>query len=376
MRVNRLKIGITELREGMILAEPIFDIGGKTLFSEGLKLNKTRIERILLLKTKILYIQVIPTANEKLKLEANIKEDNVLSDKQLIFNDTREEAAKIVKYTFNGLMDSRSIKSDKITSIVENIIDAILKDDKVILNLSNLSLVDDYIFSHSVNVCVLSLIMGIYLGFNHQKLLSLGSGALIHDIGKILVPKSILNKPGKLTEDEYEIAKMHTVYGHKILRDKMGFPDEISMTALSHHERIDGNGYPNKLEKSEISKFAKIVGIADVFDAVTSDRAYCGKIDYYKAVEYLLKNSDTQFDSDIVNKFVTIIGYYPIGLYVQLNTGDIGMVITKNKLFPVIKITVDSNGIKLNNYYEIDLHKNPSISIVYVNIEEYNIKRP
>ena len=378
MKTNKRKVGVSELAEGMTLAETIFDIDGKTLFSEGLKLNKKRIDRIFLLNAKTIFIEEIPKRTEKKANDDFVKnkiEEVKSLNKERVLNEARVEASKVVENIIEQVMDARSIKSEKITKIVEKIIGIVLQDDKVVLNLANLSSIDDYIFSHSVNVCVLSLITGIFLGLNHQKLLMLGSGALIHDIGKMLVPVSILNKPDKLTEEEYKIIQQHTVYGHKILRDTMKFSDEVATIALSHHERVDGKGYPNQLSKNEISKFSKIVGITDVFDAITSKRVYCDKISYYKGVEYLLKNANTQFDGDIVKKFITIIGYYPIGLYVQLNTGDIGMVISKNKLCPVVKVTIDSNGNKLRNHYEIDINRNPSISIVDINLEEYQAKQ-
>lgn len=169
--------------------------------------------------------------------------------------------------------------------------------------------------------------------------------------------------------------KNHTLYGYKIMKDTLKFDYETASISLCHHERIDGLGYPNQLSKHEIPIFAKIVGVADVFDALTSDRIYCEKISYYKGVEYIIEHADSQFDGDIVKKFITMIGYYPIGLFVKLNTGDLGQVMTKNKLCPIVRVTIDSNGERLTNYYEIDLYKNPGISIIDIDIEEFKLRR-
>lgn len=367
MQIKRHTIDILELKEGMVLAEPIFDFEGKLLFYEDLQLNQNRIDRIFRLDIKTVVI----------KYTINKVSDDIIKDKtsKILLNDAREEASKSMKNIIDELIDNNSVKSDKIVKIVEKIMESILNDDKIALNLSNLSIIDDYVLSHSVNVCVLALVTGIFLGFNTQELLVLGSGALIHDIGKMLVPKHILLKSENLVDEEYKIVQQHTIFGYKILKENMKFSEKISSIALSHHERVDGNGYPNNLKEEDLNIYVKIVCIADVFDAITTDRVYCEKINYYDAVKYLLVNAGTQFDLEVVKKFITIIGYYPLGLNVKLNTKDEGIVIKKNKLVPIIKVIKDSYGNNLENYYEIDLNKNPLISIIDIDIKKYKRKR-
>ncbi len=384
MKINKRRVDVKELYDGMVLAEPIFDLDGKTLFSEGLKLNRVRIDRIIALEAKTVFIKdnenTINTTNYRVELQENLEvkksiEESISKRKKLILDEAREKTLAAAKEIMEEVLDTNSTKAEKIYKVVEKVIESILKDEKVLLNLSNLTSIDEYIFSHSVNVCILSIITGIFLGFNHQRLLMLGSGALIHDIGKMLVDQTLLNKPEKLNEKEILAVRKHTTFGYKILKESMKFSEEVSNIALSHHERMDGLGYPNGLNKSNISIFAKIVAVADVFDAITSDRVYCEKVSFYDGIDYVIKNSGTQFDKDIINKFVTIIGYYPLGLSVQLSTGDIGVVAKRNKSCPIIKVMIDSSGNKLTSYYEIDLQKNPTVLIIDVNTEEYKRRK-
>ncbi len=379
MITNKRQVASKDLKPDMILAEPIYDIDGKTLFSEGLRLNLKRIERIQNLDKNTVFIEEIsyePIKEKSMVHEhAGIFGKNAAKRKSIILNETRTEASYIVSEMLDTVLDENSIKAEKIKKIVKRMLDAILIDERVVLNLSNLSAIDDYLLSHSVNVCVLSLVTGVYLGLTQTKLMKLGSGALIHDIGKMLVPQEVYNKPDKLSDKEFNEIQKHTIYGHKILKDTLKFDSETANIALSHHERMDGLGYPNQLTKHDIPIFAKIVAVADVFDAMTTNRIYCDKVDYYHGVLYLIEHADTQFDIEIVKKFITMIGYYPIGLYVKLNTGDIGQVMSKNMLCPVVRIVKDSNGQTLQNYYEIDLYKNPGISIIDLNIEEFKNRR-
>lgn len=376
---NKRQVSVKYLEPDMVLAETIYDVDGKALYSNGLKLNEKRIDRIRTLERTHIYIEHAGAGFSRASKTANpsktMLEEKAAYRKSIILNDTRDEAGTLIRETLDKVLDGHSIKADKIKKIVERIINVILLDDRVVLNLSNLSAIDEYLMSHSVNVCVLALVTGIYYGLNHSKLMQLGTGALIHDIGKMLIPSDVYNKPEKLSEEEFLEMTSHTMYGYKILKDNLKVDVETANIALMHHERIDGQGYPNGLTGKEIPVFAKIVAVADVFDAMTTDRIYSEKTSYYKGVEYLIEHADTQFEGDIVKKFITMIGYYPIGLYVKLNTGDIGQVMTKNKLCPVVRVTIDTNGIKLVNYYEIDLYKNPGISIIDIDIEEFKLRR-
>lgn len=195
MKSIKRQVAARMLEEDMILAETIFDFDGKVLFNEGLRLNKKRIERILSLDKETCFIEErtlnAPVEKSTIMATSTLVEDKAAYRKSVILNETREEATTIVQSLLEKVLDGHSLKADKIKKIVKQMIDVILMDDRVVFNLSNLSAIDDYLLSHSVNVCVLSLVTGIYFGLSQKNLMQLGTGALIHDIGKILIPQEI-----------------------------------------------------------------------------------------------------------------------------------------------------------------------------------------
>jgi len=374
MYKGKKQVQVNKLKDKMVLSETIYDEEGKILYSKGLKLNETRIQRIQDLNLAAIFIESDevqgPVKKEGAGKPQQINEEANPSERELkkeeLIQETKAEATSIVQEAFSKVLSDGSVKSEKIKLIVEKIIDMILSDQNLVLNLSSLNAMDDYLLSHSVNVCVLSLMTGVVLGFNQVKLMKLGSGALIHDIGKILVPQDILKLPRKLTQEEFDEVKQHTVYGHKILRDSFKYDEETATIALSHHERVDGSGYPHGLNQHQIPIFAKIVAITDVFDAITSKRVYCDEISFTEAISYLIREGRGVFDEEVLKKFITIIGHYPMGMQVILSTGETAIVTRPKPSVPVVKVIRDKNHHPLNNYYEIDLQKNPTVTILDV----------
>ena len=161
---------------------------------------------------------------------------------------------------------------------------------------------------------------------NQKDLYTLCMGALIHDIDKVLIPKYIVLKPGPLTEEEFKTIKEHTTRGYEYLKGSLDISAPARIVALQHHEKMDGKGYPDNIKSKSINRFARIVAIADVYDALTSDRPYRKAMSPNDAVEYILAHGDTQFDYEMVKAFFKAVVPYPPGTLVKLNTGDIGVV--------------------------------------------------
>jgi HD-GYP domain-containing protein (c-di-GMP phosphodiesterase class II) len=214
---------------------------------------------------------------------------------------------------------------------------------------------DNYTYAHSVNVAVISIILGISLNLSKQKLTYLCIGALVHDIGKSFIPKEILQKPGKLTPEEFEIIKCHSRYGYDFLKNYVDLSSYIKLIVLQHHERFDGLGYPNSIIGNKINYLARIVSIADVYDALTSDRPYKRAMCPSDALEYLMSNAGTLFDYDIINIFCKIVIPFPQGTIVSLSNGDIGIVeetFPNFPLRPIVKILkskrLNEIGCKIN----------------------------
>ena len=201
----------------------------------------------------------------------------------------------------------------------------------------------DYTVLHSVRVCLLALAFGRHLGLPIADLITLGMGALLHDIGKTKIPEEILNKPGKLTEEEFELAKKHVQAGVQLLRRTDGIPAVALDVARYHHERHDGSGYPHRLHETQIPYLGQIGAIVDCYDALTSDRVYASAISGHAALQKIYEWRGRLFDKQLVEQFIQCMGIYPIGSVVELRSGDVGVVVSVNRvrrLKPRVKLVL------------------------------------
>jgi HD-GYP domain-containing protein (c-di-GMP phosphodiesterase class II) len=349
------RISVDRIREGMVLAKTLYSVDGNILLNAGIKLKESYISKFRELGINEIYIDD--------KLSSDIIIEDVISD------ETRFEARMAVKKAMDNVMVGGNIDVKSIRNVVVNIVEELLRVPDAIINLQDLRTVDNYTFSHSANVCVLSAITGIALGYDAYRLKELCMGALLHDIGKTKIPNSILNKPGPLSTEEYEIIKRHTRYGYDILKQNVEVSAYTSYVALTHHERINGEGYPLGIKGEEIHEFSRIVSIADVFDAMTSNRVYRKRINISEAVEYLVAMGHHHFDYDIVKKFVEHVSIFPLGSYVTLSTGETAIVVDNNKKYPnrpVVRLVKDPEGVEYESFKEIDLTSYNSIVITDV----------
>lgn len=277
------------------------------------------------------------------------------------------EAKKRTKTLLEEARVGNTVNTSAGMDIVEEFIKACFKNSTLVASLSRLKDFDDYTFTHSLNVSVLSISLGKRLGMNANELRELGIGALFHDLGKMKVPQSILNKPGKLTEEEFEIMKSHPQLGYEILKNDKNIPKNALNCVLQHHERADGSGYPNKLSEINISKLGKITSIVDVYDAITSDRVYHKGMAPHEAIKLIFSWSEKHFNKIVVKFFVDIIGIYPTGTLVLLNTGELAIVFEVNRDEPtrpkVIIITDENKKKKTPNLF--DLAKYNLVTQVY-----------
>ncbi|MGD8566883.1 MAG: HD-GYP domain-containing protein [Gammaproteobacteria bacterium] len=269
--------------------------------------------------------------------------------------------AKAKSYIDNMMQtvrDGKEVNVREVKALVSDLANDIVENPTALIWLTQLKNRDEYTSIHSLNVCILSLFFGRSLQLGSQQLNELGLGALLHDIGKLRVPLAILNKPGALTDEEFEIMKKHTTDGYNLLKDK----PEIGRPSLDiiqhHHERIDGGGYPFGLEDEQIGLYSKIVKIVDVYDAVTSKRAYHNEIPPYHALNCIYSERDTAFDEKLVQQFLKHMGIYPVGSTVELSTGEIGVVTTVNEkrhLTPTLLLVLDTQKQPLNRFRYINL---------------------
>ena len=237
------------------------------------------------------------------------------------------QAKEIVHETMQNVKVGRAIDTEQVGSVVRGMVDSILRNPDALVSLSRLKSFDEYTFFHSVNTSVLAVALGRRLQLSRDALHLLGTGILLHDIGKTKIPLEILNKPGRFEPHEFEIMKQHALRGVEVLSSTSGFQDEVIRPALEHHERVDGTGYPYGRGRQELTQFGLISSVVDIYDAMTSDRCYHKAIPPHRALQHLYGLAqDGHLDMKLVQQFIQCIGVYPVGSCVLLSTGEVGVV--------------------------------------------------
>ncbi|MCK9202372.1 MAG: HD-GYP domain-containing protein [Gallionella sp.] len=235
-------------------------------------------------------------------------------------------AKKEVTSMFQEARMGKALQLEQAESLVEEISQSIMRNQCALLSLARLKNKDDYTYLHSVAVCALMIALGRQLGMEGDALRQAGMAGLLHDIGKIMTPEEVLNKPGSLTREEFDIMKQHPRSGWEILKIAPGV-SEISLdVCLHHHERLDGKGYPEKLSGESISLFARMGAVCDVYDAITSTRCYKSGWDPAEAIRKMAEWKDGNYDESVFHAFVKTVGIYPIGTLVSLASGRLGVV--------------------------------------------------
>lgn len=345
-------VKVDELKEGMILARDIYHINERVLLAEGTPIQPSFIRKLM--DNGISEVYVHDSRLGKIHTD------------DLVCQEVKQRTATLVGRAFSAVPEGLRDAFPEIKKIVEDILQELLNKDEILIQLANIHAIDDYTLNHSINVCIYSLITAITLHYPKEDLLDLGIGALLHDIGKIMVPDKLLNKPDRLDQQEYELIKDHTIRGYEILKQIDDISERARRIALLHHERMDGKGYPTGVFGSDIDSFVRIVSVVDVFDALTSDRVYREKIEPHLALEYLISMSKIQFDYETVRNFVQNVAIYPIGTGVRLSNKEVGVVLRVNKEFPtrpLIRVIKDGNGDVLLTPKDYDLMTNLSLFI-------------
>lgn len=232
-------------------------------------------------------------------------------------------------------------------TLVNDMAQKVVAEPSALVWLTHLKSRDEYTSQHCVNVCILALTFARHLGLEQEALNIVGLGALLHDIGKLRVPLEVLNKPGRLTEEEFKLMKSHPVHGHALLCREKDLDKHVLDIVLFHHERANGSGYPRGLNSEQLHHYTKIVAVADVYDAITSDRVYHDGDAPHLALKSMYQWAPDHFERNMIEAFIQCIGIYPIGSIVQLNTQQVGVVVQFDEthhLRPVVLLLVDSQG--------------------------------
>ncbi len=272
---------------------------------------------------------------------------------------TYQRAHRYIRNVLEDVRLGRSVDVQEARQTADRIADSVVRNEHALVWLTQLKHRDEYTSQHSLNVCVLAVLFGRHLGLAERELRDLGLGALLHDIGKMRVPLEVLNKPDRLTREEVALLKEHPNHGYEILKNAVGVPGSAVDVAYCHHERVDGSGYPRGLEGEHIPLFAKIVSVVDVYDAITSDRVYHIGISPHEALNLMYGWAPKSFDRGLLEQFIRCLGIYPIGSIVELDTGEVGVVITVNRarhLRPLVILLLDRTKAPYQRRKLLNLH--------------------
>lgn len=336
------RIPLTHIKEGDIVAQSIYDRRGRVLLKAGNRLSKKIADKVHVHNIRSIYI--------------TDDDDDVGSLKDVVSPLVRMEAVESIKNIYENFVTNATandVVSGRTTFFNENphivkmmkaaskLTDEIFLNPKAMVEMVNLKSFDNYIYEHATNVAVLSLLLGMDLGLKEDDLNKLVLTALLMDIGNDFIDSKILTKEGELTEEEFEEVKTHPDKSHDYLTRKTDISATIRHIILQHHERIDGSGYPSGAKADEIHVLARIIAIADTYDALTSDRPHRPAHDPSEALEMIMGSAGRLFDFEFVNLFAKRVVAYPVGTYVLLSNGDKGMVIDINAdlaLRPIVKV--------------------------------------
>ncbi len=243
------------------------------------------------------------------------------------------EARRVTRAFLEDLRLGGTINSSETKATVKACVGSIIRNPDALLWMTKIRSQDEYTAEHCLNVCILAIAFGRHLGMAEGELETLGLCGLLHDVGKMRVPLELLNKPRALTPKEFNQIKAHTVHGRNLLMATPGIYESVVDVAYSHHERIDGTGYPRKLPASEISRFARIIALVDAYDAMTADRCYSGAIPTTAALKIIYHCRGTHFDDALGLAFIKCIGVYPPGSIVELHNDLIGIVLETSERY-------------------------------------------
>lgn len=342
-----IRIKVTELVGGELLAEPIVLDSGTVLIYENVTIKKEYIARLIELGVKYVYIKE-PLAREE--------------DKQYSTYSFQTELRKTYRNTVKDILEKHMPSNIKslagMINIAEDIIDEVLSHKKMVDNIMNIRERDPDIYEHSLNVCALSVIIGIKYGLSMKAIYEIATGSIIHDLGFRYISVPYENRElCDFSPEEIKELKKHSIYGYVAIEEEDWLSEKAKSIILSHHERLDGSGYPLKLRTIGIEN--KIVGICDVFDCMICGIGYKQK-KVYEAIEEIKGSIGSLYDEEVSKVFLSFIALYPIGTIVKTNEGETAVVVRQNEGFnerPVIRIIKDKNGNNVKKEVEKDMMK-------------------
>lgn len=340
-------IPFAELQPGQKLQKTIYDDNGRLLLRAGTTLTFRHLQ---LMKDWGL---------DRVEVSGEWPEDSTeMPLVHVIDAALQGEMLSAIAEVFASVAEDKALDLARIASSTASLVQEVTGHSSVTLDLVGLRQVDNYTFMHSLAVGVLSVAAGVELGFKQDDLLDLSLAAVLHDVGKSRIPLQVLNKPGKLDADEWQLMKRHPRLGTELLSERGGLSTTILQGVYEHHERSDGSGYPHSRSGGVIGRLGKIIAVADFYDAITSDRVYRPGTEPHLAVEQLIAESLSSYDREAVRAFIRGLAVYPVGSTVVMDNGGVGRVIGYDRDVPhrpKVQIVCDQNGLWLPEPQECDM---------------------
>jgi len=385
------KVDVDNLMVGVFVHDFNCDWNGRHLYVEPnyIKseitievLKKWNIKEVFIDTDRGLDVKQIKSINEKVSFDSPFGRKRQLDAPDVPLKvelksskEITDNAVKLVDQAYRQVMNGDIPEVEPFFEMAQQMRVSIQRNRDALSLLSRIRKKDKYTLAHSVSVSSHVLNMCHYYDIPEQQSLDMGVGALLHDIGKALVPQTILNKPGRLTEDEFAEMKRHTELSMELLTKTKNVPLEGFDIALHHHERYDGRGYPHGLSKDRISFAAQVTSVCDVFDAVTSERCYKAGMEAVLGLRIIYEGSGSQFNKELSHDFIHCVGMYPVGTCVVLEDGRSGVVIgsTKDVTRPVVQILYDETKKKRLASTKVDLSKTNDTIVSYNDARRFGL---
>lgn len=304
---------LQKLKPGMILAKEILDESGLVALDEGTVLTEGLIFRL-----GNRGIQFIDIAEWEEEFQEEWPFQTKDREVEIQYNDLVDK----IQAAFKKMRYFKEVPVAEMQRMVSEDVTRLVYTTGIVNTIKRIKGHDDYTYNHSINVAVISGLLGRWIGMNYEEIQRLMLGGLLHDIGKSQVPLEILNKPGRLDGEELYLMRQHAVKGYQLIQDKQDVPDSVKSSILQHHERMDGSGYPFAVPGEKIHAHAKIIAVADIYDAITSERVYDVKRSPVVAVQELAKDMFGKLDSYACAIFLSHVQEYLLGNHVLLNNGE------------------------------------------------------
>lgn len=322
--IKRTYVRTRQLHAGAIIDQSIVDKTGRILIARGTVLDEYLIEALLKLGITSIYTR----EGEEEPEDENVSPETLETIEKLKVPDrakvqlsesVKARVSEGIQYLYSNT-NSDSF-SDTANNIANDLMKAISDNDAIAIDINTLKVSDEYTFKHSVDVATMAMVIARKHGMSKKEVFEIGVSGLLHDLGKSQISLEILNKAGRLTEDEFAIMKQHSVIGYKILTEKNNVSKPITLGVLQHHEKINGQGYPLGLKANHICPYARILSVADIYDALVTERPYKKAFSQQDAIE-LIMSMTPELDIHVIESFMKSMILYPVGCTVQLSNGE------------------------------------------------------